>query len=94
MGVTICCSSSDLDEDEFKRALEWANYRKRKELVCKKPFYQVTATTRIPSLAAMIKQSMAQLCELRPVKVHFDESFSVFGMTMSDGQKVIGGAEH
>ena len=33
-----------------------------------------------------------ELLELRPTKVHFSQSMGVFGMSMSDGSRVQGGA--
>ena len=55
--------------------------------ICKKPFYAINRHSTIPNLGNL---ELSDIVNLKPTQVHYSKSMGIFGLSMSNGQKLIG----
>ena len=47
----------------------------------------------IPDLAELTKRPPGEVTELSPATIHYDKDMFVFGMSLNNGQRLVGGAD-
>ena len=68
--------------------------KRSRKLMCYYPDEEVVGVKIVPTVKAVSGRSLEDITKIRPTQVHYSESMSVFGMSLNDGQKVIGGDEY
>jgi len=82
-----------LTEELAKKPEDWpaSVVRKSDKLISKKYANSKLKCSVIPSFASVSGRSSEEIAALAPKRLHYDPWMRVFGMTLTDGSKTIGG---